>query len=163
MIPDLLVINKTCHQKQNKIKCTLIYGHEYICLKITSLILMTIVNSSSKKVSTMPTRYIFECSFIKAFAYIKCMQMKKKTELSLISFIRACKSVILPGYVHALNTLHFNDEVMTLSDVFERLRGYKYILHIDIDEYLVPTKNENLPTLFVSFFFVFFRNNCLQN
>ena len=33
MIPNVLVFSKTCDEKQTKIKCTLIYGHEYIYFK----------------------------------------------------------------------------------------------------------------------------------
>ena len=36
MILNVLVFSKTCDEKQKKIKCTLIYGHEYIYFKSLS-------------------------------------------------------------------------------------------------------------------------------
>ena len=36
MVPNVLVFSKTCDEKQKKIKCTLIYGHEYIYFKSLS-------------------------------------------------------------------------------------------------------------------------------
>ena len=44
----------------------------------------------------------------------------------------------------------WNDEQIPVFDCLEKLRGYKYLAVIDFDEYIMPQKDENWTTLFVS-------------
>lgn len=42
----------------------------------------------------------------------------------------------------------WNDEQILIYNCLEKLKGYKYLLVLDIDEYLVPNHQETLPQLF---------------
>lgn len=44
----------------------------------------------------------------------------------------------------------WNDEQIPVYDCFEKLKGYKYLAVIDIDEYLVPKTEKTWTKLFVS-------------
>ena len=57
--------------------------------------------------------------------------------------------------LHRLNHGHvfFNHQEVSLMDGFERLKGYKDIVGIDIDEYIVPNRNETWMSLFVSYIY----------
>lgn len=51
------------------------------------------------------------------------------------------------------NSQAWNDEQLVVFDCLERLKGYKYLIMLDIDEYLVPTlQNETLKHLFDKIF-----------
>ena len=44
----------------------------------------------------------------------------------------------------------WNDEQLPVYDCLEKLRGYKYMAVVDFDEYIIPEKDDNWMTLFVS-------------
>lgn len=44
----------------------------------------------------------------------------------------------------------WNDEQIPVFDCLEKLRGYKYVVVLDIDEYLIPKSTKSWMELFVS-------------
>jgi len=44
----------------------------------------------------------------------------------------------------------WNDEQIPVFDCLQRLQGYKYIVVLDLDEYLVPKRKQSWLTLLVS-------------
>lgn len=48
------------------------------------------------------------------------------------------------------NMQAWNDEQIPVYDCFEKLKGYKYVAVVDVDEYLIPKKQKNWMELFVS-------------
>ena len=52
----------------------------------------------------------------------------------------------------------FNHEAVSLMDGLERLKGYKYIVSIDIDEYIVPNRYETWMPLFVSYIYYIYHS-----
>lgn len=67
---------------------------------------------------------------------------------------------LLPCYVAARsrkaveigvkNMQAWNDEQVPVYDCLEKLRGYKYLMLIDMDEFLIPRQSRSLMELFVS-------------
>lgn len=56
------------------------------------------------------------------------------------------------GHVRSIvggkNFQTWNDEQILIYDCLEKLKGYKYLVVLDIDEYLVPNHNKRLPEFF---------------
>ena len=77
---------------------------------------------------------------------------------SLLDFYCIASIVIsLPGNgrqavakIGVKNFQAWNDEQLPVYDCLEKLRGYKYMAVVDFDEYIIPEKDDNWMTLFVS-------------
>ena len=56
---------------------------------------------------------------------------------------------ILPRDFQQKGEQLFNDLQVVIKDSFERMSGYTYFSIIDLDEYLIPTRNRTLKELLV--------------
>ena len=56
---------------------------------------------------------------------------------------------ILPRDFQQKGELLFNDLQVVIKDSFERMSGYTYFGIIDLDEYLIPSRNRTLKELLV--------------
>ena len=54
------------------------------------------------------------------------------------------------------NAQAWQDEQVTVFDCQERLRGYSFVSILDLDEFLLPLRDENLQNMTVRIYNIFF-------
>ena len=62
------------------------------------------------------------------------------------------RNSIVPGFdrdVGDKNAQAWQDEQVTVFDCQERLRGYSFVSVVDLDEFLLPLRDENLKEMMV--------------